>query len=461
MANIVFIVAPAQSHYNGTYRIARELKRRGHSVTYVDTHYAFERDIKSQGFAVDKIDSALFPKLAVSDAPTRAGRAYENIRNRFRYRRAVDDFILQGTVYDGVMNRLKPDLFILDVHFTYDAILLYKYRVPTLIIQTYVSLNKAPLVPIFTSRLVPKDTVFCKLLCEATWGGYFIKRYFISRVNRYFSLSMEKRMRSYPLLTKIAASTHFPLREAADFDRALHMGLNNLPELITSPREFDFPGKPKKNQYYVGPVVDQERTQAALSQADIALLAKLDAGKQQGKTLIYCSLGTVSVFQYKGCTQFFRKVIEAFATDQSHRLILAVGKNIEPGAFGPLPVNVSVYQYVPQIEILKRADLMITHGGIQSVSECIFSGVPMLVYPLSSDFDQNGNAARVVYHGLGLRGHIRRDTSMQIHRKAHQVLASPLFKRNATAMQARIEVSTSFQDGITLIESYLPVQVNA
>jgi UDP:flavonoid glycosyltransferase YjiC (YdhE family) len=57
--------------------------------------------------------------------------------------------------------------------------------------------------------------------------------------------------------------------------------------------------------------------------------------------------------------------------------------------------------HAPQIELLKRSALMVGHGGFSSVKECIYMGVPMLLVPLS--YDEPGNAARVVYHKMGLR----------------------------------------------------------
>lgn len=60
-----------------------------------------------------------------------------------------------------------------------------------------------------------------------------------------------------------------------------------------------------------------------------------------------------------------------------------------------------IYEFAPQLSILDKADLVITHGGHATIKECIKFAVPMIVLPCS--YDQRGNAARIEYHRLGVR----------------------------------------------------------
>ncbi len=66
------------------------------------------------------------------------------------------------------------------------------------------------------------------------------------------------------------------------------------------------------------------------------------------------------------------------------------------------------------MELLSRADLFITHSGLNSIKESIFYAVPMLVFPIEFKTDHPGNAARIVYHVLGLRGDARKDSAPEI-----------------------------------------------
>ncbi len=64
-------------------------------------------------------------------------------------------------------------------------------------------------------------------------------------------------------------------------------------------------------------------------------------------------------------------------------LVISSVELAERGA--PLADHVLVANYVPQLEILARADAFVTHGGANSVMEGMYSGVPLLVVPLTSD----------------------------------------------------------------------------
>ena len=84
--------------------------------------------------------------------------------------------------------------------------------------------------------------------------------------------------------------------------------------------------------------------------------------------------------------------------------------------------------------------MMITHGGMNSITECIFRQIPMLVYPLNRNWDQPGNAARIVFHGLGMSGNISRDSSRQIYKKINQIRENySRYKMHLDKMKKKIE----------------------
>lgn len=107
-----------------------------------------------------------------------------------------------------------------------------------------------------------------------------------------------------------------------------------------------------------------------------------------GKPVIYISLGTI----VKGTASFFHECIKAFK-DENVTVIMSVGKTFQIEKLGMIPDNFCVYDSVPQISVLKQADVFITHGGMNSVSEALVCGVPMLVVPFMTD--QPTNARRI------------------------------------------------------------------
>jgi UDP:flavonoid glycosyltransferase YjiC (YdhE family) len=63
--------------------------------------------------------------------------------------------------------------------------------------------------------------------------------------------------------------------------------------------------------------------------------------------------------------------------------------------------NLYATHFLPQRGLLPKVDLFISHGGANSILESILSECPILITLSNSIFDQNGNAARIKFHGCG------------------------------------------------------------
>jgi MGT family glycosyltransferase len=97
-------------------------------------------------------------------------------------------------------------------------------------------------------------------------------------------------------------------------------------------------------------------------------------------TVVYVSLGTL----FNADEAFYRQCFEAFA-GAPYSVVLAVGGRIRLERLGAPPPNVRIFPHVPQLEVLGRASAFVTHGGMNSVSESLMSGVPMVVIPQMSE----------------------------------------------------------------------------
>ena len=96
--------------------------------------------------------------------------------------------------------------------------------------------------------------------------------------------------------------------------------------------------------------------------------------------LVYMSLGSQIYYQ----PDLFAKVIEA-VRELPLQLALSVAELLDAKELPPLHERVIAVRYAPQLEMLRRADLFISHGGANSVMEALACGVPMLLSPLCND----------------------------------------------------------------------------
>jgi MGT family glycosyltransferase len=144
----------------------------------------------------------------------------------------------------------------------------------------------------------------------------------------------------------------------------------------------------------------------------------------QERRLIYVSLGTLN----NNDIAFFKACIEAFAGSE-HFVIMTTGKRISPSAFGTLPENIAIYGWVPQVEVLRRASLFISHGGLNSIHDSLYLGIPLLLVPQQAE--QTLNAMRVVELGAGLMFKERQVNVQTIRHYAARLLNEPNFKVEA------------------------------
>jgi MGT family glycosyltransferase len=436
----------------------RSLKDLGHRIIYIDvTNGSIIDIVGKQGFEVEPIGFDHFPKPDVRKLAQ--FNIYGKIKKHFNYLSRIDKWILEEEIYDEIIDRIKPDLLILDTHYTIDAILLSKYKIPMFFYTLFVPMTKAFNVPVCTSSMIPNDSKWSHWKSRWTWIRHRVRLFLENEIYiKFFSVSFEERLRIYSLTSLLAQKNKFPLSEVIEFNKAFHIGFNNLPEIVAIPKEFDFPRDKHPNQINIGSVVDLNRYE---KMPDNELRFKESLKTESGQVLIYCSLGTLAAIQYGNPLHFFRKVIEAFGSNNKYRLILSVGDKLTENDFENVPENIFIFQRVPQLQVLRHANMMITHGGISSIVECILLGVPMLVYPLSNRFDQPGNAARVVFHKIGLRGKINYDNCKKIKKKSDSILFDLSYKTNIENMKSAITTNNDFNDGIDLIKSALTQRLSS
>ena len=168
---------------------------------------------------------------------------------------------------------------------------------------------------------------------------------------------------------------------------------------------------------------------------------------QKNKPLIYISLGTVFNNNFK----FYNECFRAFE-NTNYQIVLSVGKAIDIGALKNVPDNFTVRRHVAQLEVLQKADLFITHGGMNSVSEAIFLGVPLMVIPMSSD--QPIVANRVKTLGAGIYLGKNKANHKNLKKLSRLILADGRYKKNGMAIGDSFRESGGYSRGADEIFAY-------
>jgi UDP:flavonoid glycosyltransferase YjiC (YdhE family) len=132
---------------------------------------------------------------------------------------------------------------------------------------------------------------------------------------------------------------------------------------------------------------------------------------------------------------------------------MATSKDPERLGLPPAPASAILVRSAPQLDLLKRASVMITHGGTGSLRECIFFGVPMIA--LAHMRDQVGNAARVAYHGLGVRENPRKVTAGQLALDIDRLLTDEAMRGRVRAMQQEFRRVEAERPSLAIVERYL------
>jgi MGT family glycosyltransferase len=168
--------------------------------------------------------------------------------------------------------------------------------------------------------------------------------------------------------------------------------------------------------------------------------------KLTDKPPIYASLGTL----VNGLDRVYEIILEAVGKLPEIQVVLSVGKNVNPDDLGAVPSNTILVRSAPQIELLKRAALCITHAGLNTTLEALGQGVPMVAIPIG--YDQPGVAARIAHHGVGEFIEVDNLTVEGLLELIQKVLENPSYGDKARYFQKVIAETRGLEVAADVIE---------
>ena len=210
--------------------------------------------------------------------------------------------------------------------------------------------------------------------------------------------------------------------------------ITQLPEAL----EFEVVGEKPARLHYTGPFVHSEQRPAV----------EFPWERLDGRPLIYASMGTLQ----NGSESIFKTIAEACAGLDA-QLLISLGGGLDPARLGQLAGNPLVVSFAPQLEILKRAALVITHAGLNTVLESLCEGVPLVAVPLSND--QPGVAARLKARGACVVVPQHRLSPARLRKAIMQVLHEAKYREAAQTLQKNIQRMRGPDRAAELIEQVL------
>jgi MGT family glycosyltransferase len=189
------------------------------------------------------------------------------------------------------------------------------------------------------------------------------------------------------------------------------------------------PAVPSRRErfHFVGPLIAGGERTAELAASGLRARSAL-----AGRRRVYVSMGTIAGEARNLGTAFFMPFVEAFAGRSDWEVVISVGKAIAPEAFGTLPDNVTVRQFVPQVALLPHVDVFVTHAGANSMHEALYCDVPMVCIPCFGD--QHVNTQRVVAAGAGVPLAFDAVSAERVRSEVDRVAADASFRANAVRL---------------------------
>ncbi|MEL4025330.1 macrolide family glycosyltransferase [Lysinibacillus endophyticus] len=367
MSKIVFFSIPAHGHTNPTIPVVAELVKRGNEVRYYSFN-EFQTKIEGAGAKFVSCDEFL-PSITEQEIAKKAGKNFTSLIEML-----VDTTIAMDQKVCAELKELQPDCIVSDSLCVWGKLFAKKLNIPYICSTTSFAFNK------HTAKLMKRGM---KEIFNMIFG--------MPKINKKIQL-----LRSHGY-------------EVDNFVSLIEND-NNTNTIVYNTKDFQPMAETFSEKFnFVGPSI--EFTEKMIP--------------KKNKKVVYISLGTV----LNQNENFYLNCIQAFS-NCSYEIIMSVGEQTNIASLGNLPDHFTVKNRVNQIEVLQRADVFVTHCGMNSVNESLYFGVPMILYPFHSE--QQLVAKRVEELGAGV--YLKGIEAKHFVSAVEEIFANEKYKENAVRL---------------------------
>ncbi len=423
---ILIVVWPEYGHVVTLLALARQLRERNYRVVFAGVR-TFEQPMRALGYEYANLSAA---------RPCAEPTLFDYLPHRAAFESAVAHFI---ATFQATLRSYNPALILFDSLYSAFGTLAAAACIPWALYETDLPREQDPSVPP-PHLLLPPSAENLPLIREA-WARELAE-----------IAALRERARRAPDTVFAWASWHFPalLTEelqrrlgtnvAYDYD-VLYAPVARGPRMVFCPEAFDFARAGAANLSWVGPCIDHDRKEPDFPWQALP----------GDRPLAFCSLGT-QTHRHARTLDVLQRVVDVFSARTDFFLVLACSSQHRQALRCSSP-RVLLVECAPQLALLRKASLALTHAGFNSIKECAAHGVRMLALPLG--LDQPRNAALIQHHGLGTALDVEQLTPALLDAAVTEVSSSATITSACAQMKACFEMWQHEPHAVRFVERLL------
>ncbi|MGB3616224.1 MAG: glycosyltransferase [Elainellaceae cyanobacterium] len=415
MPHIGLLCPTASGHLNPMTTLGRELRQRGHRVTLVAKLDARPK-AEAACLEFEAIAESQFPVGSTTASLAQLGELSGTAAFRYTinlYKESSEALLREAP---AVIDAAGIDFLLVDQTLRAGATVAQRLNIPYITVCCAMMLNPEPDVPPYSTAWRYYPTWW------ARWrnrGGYWLIGALTRPIRRV--IAQYRTRWNLP-----------PLGHPTD-------AYSELAQLCQQPAEFEYPRRALPDCFhFTGPYLDPASREPAPFPFD----------QLTGQPLIYASLGTVQ----NRLLPTFRTIAQA-CQGLDAQLVIALGGGGTAHTLPDLPGSPIVVGYAPQLELLQRAALTITHAGMNTVLESLSNGVPMVAIPIAND--QHGVATRIEWTGTGEAIPLKELSVPKLRQAITTVLEQESYRRSALKLQAAIQAAGGVKRAADIVEQVI------